>query len=120
MTQEEKIKAYDELLVKAKQIYDKENDVLIMHVIEELFPELVESDDEKIKKELITLIKDCNEGCYVTISPSKIEEYTNWLEKQGEQEKPQVYETEDGEIITYYEKEGYKVIDPKFKINDIL
>lgn len=37
-----------------------------------------------------------------------------WLEKKGEQEKPQVYETEDGEIITYSETDGYKFVEPNF------
>ena len=44
-----------------------------------------------------------------------------WLEKQGEQEEPQVYETEDGEIITYSETDGYKFadkIEPRFKVGD--
>ena len=45
-------------------------------------------------------------------------EIVNWLEKQGEQEKPQVYKTDDGEVITYSESEGYKVIEPKFKVGD--
>jgi hypothetical protein len=40
------------------------------------------------------------------------------LEKQGEQEKPQVYKTDDGEVITYSKSEGYKVIEPKFKVGD--
>ncbi len=47
----------------------------------------------------------------------EIEECITWLEKQGDKE-PQVYETEDGEIITYTESEGYKVIEPKFKVGD--
>ena len=37
-----------------------------------------------------------------------------WFEKQGEQEEPQVYETEDGKIITYSETDGYKFVEPKF------
>jgi hypothetical protein len=53
MTQEEKTRAYDGLLDKAKQIYNKENDVLIKHIIEGLFPELKESEDERIRKTLI-------------------------------------------------------------------
>lgn len=36
------------------------------------------------------------------------------LEKQGEQEEPQVYETKDGKIITYSETDGYKFDEPKF------
>lgn len=41
-----------------------------------------------------------------------------WLEKQGEQEEPQVYETEDGKIITYSETDGYKFVEPKFHEGD--
>ena len=37
-----------------------------------------------------------------------------WLKEQGEQEEPQVYETEDGKIITYSETDGYKFDEPKF------
>ena len=40
------------------------------------------------------------------------------VEKQVKQEEPQVYETEDSEIITYSENEGYKVIEPKFHEGD--
>ena len=40
------------------------------------------------------------------------------LEKQGKQEEPQVYETENGEVITYSETDGYKVVEPKFKVGD--
>ena len=40
------------------------------------------------------------------------------LKKQGEQEEPQVYETEDGEIITYSETDGYKFVEPKFHEGD--
>ena len=41
-----------------------------------------------------------------------------WIEKQGEQEEPQVYETEDGEIITYSETDGYKFVEPNFHEGD--
>ena len=40
------------------------------------------------------------------------------LEKQGEQEESQVYEKKDGEIITYYTTDGYKVVEPKFKVGE--
>ena len=39
-------------------------------------------------------------------------------EKQSDKEEPQVYKTEDGEVITYSESEGYKVVEPKFKRGD--
>ena len=43
-----------------------------------------------------------------------------WLKKQGKQEEPQVYETEDGKIVTYSETDGYKFVEPKFKVRDKL
>lgn len=41
-----------------------------------------------------------------------------WLEKQGKQEELQVYETEDGKIITYSETDGYKFVEPNFYENE--
>ena len=40
------------------------------------------------------------------------------VEKQGKQKEPQVYKTKDDEIITYSETNGYKVVEPKFKVGD--
>ena len=34
------------------------------------------------------------------------------------EEEPQVYETENGEVITYSESKGYEVVEPRLKIND--
>ena len=86
MTTEQKAKAYDELLIRAKQIYNKENDVLIMHTIEDLFPELCESEDERIRKWCISHFRECFR---VTKNNVEYQEYLNnkvipWLEKQGE------------------------------------
>ena len=82
MTPEEKAKAYDKLFAKAKQIYNKENDVLIMHTIETLFPELKESEDEKIRKWIINEIKIKHHNLdeeNVDFADKAIA----WLEKQG-------------------------------------
>ena len=110
MTQEQiaQAKAYVEALNRAKEIYSKD-DVTprCKGVIEDLFPEIRESEDERIRGAIIDHLKDCN-----------LTEWAAWLEKQGEQEEPQVYETENGEVITYSESEGYKVIEPIFKVGD--
>lgn len=84
MTPEEKAKAYDELFAKAKQIYNKENDVLIMHTIETLFPELKESEDEKVRKELIKHLKEDAESYEPAGDSSDYKRWLVWLEKQGE------------------------------------
>ena len=116
MTTEEKAKAYDEALEIAKKNYDTAQDLCngsqigvecFKNTLTNIFPELRESEDERIRGAIIDHLKDNN-----------LTEWAAWLEKQGEQEEPQVYKTEDGEIITYSESEGYKVIEPKFKVGD--
>ena len=79
---------YEMALKKAKKFIEENPLVQNLNTwIKETFPELKESEDkdEEIKKALITLIQSCDKGCYTTISPSRIKEYTAWLEKQGEQ-----------------------------------
>ena len=43
MTEKEKAKAYDEAIERAKKLYSN-------RIAEEIFPELKESDDERIRK----------------------------------------------------------------------
>lgn len=91
MDYKEKAKAYDELLAKAKQIYNKENDVLIIHTIEELFPELAESEDERIRKMMIKYFESCgNLEWYDGLTPQKA---IAWLEKQSK--KPSIWTDSD-------------------------
>jgi len=79
MTDKEKARTYDKLLVKAKQIYNKENDVLIMHTLEDLFPEIKESENEKVKKGLIDYFSNFHLQTFAGLDPKKI---LAWLEKQ--------------------------------------
>lgn len=81
LTIEEKAKRYNELKVKAQQIHNKENDVLILHTIEEMFPELKEFKDENIRDFLVEFIKAC--GWSEKQFPPK-EKCIAWLEKQGD------------------------------------
>lgn len=80
---EGKAKAYDELKVKASRIYNKENDVLIMHTIEDLFPEFRESEDERMKEAIIATIH----LYYGEPLENEAKEMIAWLEKQGEQKQ---------------------------------
>jgi len=81
-----------------------------------IFPELKKSEDERIRKELIDFLEYYRLN---NVLDSKtiflLTDSVAWLERQGEQEEPQVYETKDGEVITYSESDGYKVIDPHFR-----
>lgn len=179
MTEKEKAKAYDDALKKASISY-KDEDKHLKATLERIFPELKESEDEKIRKEIISILRNAywtsnknrfNElvawlenqrdkdkliqelGEYkVKYTQEVLEKYINstsnkdderlrktaiaflkdfaeqgyenavecidWLEKQGEQEEPQVYETEDGNIITYSETDGYKFVEPNFHENE--
>lgn len=96
MTIEEKARAYDEALNKARKVYEgykqqldaiedkKSNAALLLTggitTLECQFPELKESDDEKIRKEIKAFIK--SRGSQIT--QSKTDGWLAWLEKQGE------------------------------------
>lgn len=88
---EEKAKLYDEALNRAKNWRNAPNSDKIPtyanRVIEEIFPELYEPDDEKIRKTIIRFFKDnypnetqMYEGS-VTVGKA-----IDWLEKQGEKD----------------------------------
>lgn len=74
MTEKEKIKAYDEAIKRAKKYYGN-------RIAEEIFPELKESDDERIKKAIIEFFK--SEDDNITYSLVKKKDIIAWLEKQG-------------------------------------
>ena len=82
MTQEEKAKAYDRALEIAKAWYKLDNNDLSNDDLETLFPELKESEDERIRKELIVWLKN-SEG--QTLPIDRYNAALAWLEKQGEQ-----------------------------------
>lgn len=79
--------------------------------LEYIFPGLKESKDERIRKAIIEFFELQDDNTTYSLVSKK--DILIWLEKQGDKEKPQVYETEDGEIITYSEIDGYKVVEPK-------
>lgn len=71
----EKAKAYDEAIERAKKIYGN-------GIIERIFPELKEGDDERIKKNCIHFLELQKQHHAATF---EIEECIAWLEKQGKQ-----------------------------------
>ena len=88
---EEKAKAYDEALERARvsrlQLIDIGEEAT---EIEHIFPELVESDDERIRKAIKKALQvRCDGSRIISDEPVTLEEATAWLEKQGEQ-KPNI------------------------------
>lgn len=85
MTIEEKAKAYDGALERAKHVKltnTKEN----VAAAEYIFPELAESEDERIRKELIDIIKRSYEIGGFTLNNKELrDKYIAYLERQKEQ-----------------------------------
>ena len=89
-TIEEKAKAYDEIIERAKAMlaagevmYGKENNA--SQLITDIIPELKESEDERIRKALVKQFGGCikdHEFCNTGFTYAEI---TAWLEKQKEQ-----------------------------------
>ena len=92
MTIEEKARAYNEALEKAKKLQETCDSQAVVGWCEYLFPELVESEGEKIRKWCISHFKEC---INVIKDNDEYKEYLSnkvlaWLEKQTEQ-KPNPY-----------------------------
>lgn len=117
MTEKEKAKAYDEALKKASAAH-KDEDRHLKATLERIFPELKESEDEKMKTAILNHLKKMWGNCQDDVCGVHVEDAIAWLEKQGEQEELQVYETKDGKIITYSETDGYKFVEPRFNVGD--
>ena len=77
MTEKEKAEAYDKAIERAKKLYDN-------GITEEIFPELKEDDDERIKKELIQWVDEFPDIIWRGHYKKDI---IDWLEKQGEQKR---------------------------------
>ena len=87
MTIEEKAKAYDEALERAKYALTTDMDNSGHWAVNHIFPELAESEDEKIRKDIIDLLKELLELGGIaqdTWDRKECEKYIAWLEKQGE------------------------------------
>lgn len=80
---EEKAKAYDEAIERANELnYVSDKDSLQRKTVEHIFPELKESEDERIRKELIDFIYDKTDTYELR---EKSNSWLAWLEKQHEQ-----------------------------------
>ena len=129
MTIEEKAKAYDEALKKAKDMLAYKE--VRQEDIEYLFPELKESEDEKIRKQITGFIT------YSRVLDETKKIWLAWLEKQGAHAEfldkiqigDKVTRNEDGVLVNLSqlkrvakrdEKQGEQKpadkVEPKFKI----
>ena len=134
----EKAIAYDKALERARKLQENSNDMILKKWLLDIFPELKDNKDEKIRKEIIEYIKT---GTYR-------KDWVDWLEKQP---KPKDYYTKqelidmgfsftlNGDIVTpdkmmedmkkylawqekqcEKEEQGENTSKPKFKVGDTM
>lgn len=89
---EEKAKRYDEALEIAKKNYITVQGLCegshigiecFKNTLKSIFPELKESEDEKIRKEIISILRNA----YLTSNRNRFNELVAWLEKQKDKDK---------------------------------
>ena len=83
MTEKEKAKAYDEAIERAKKWHNISNPIYCNIITEKIFPELKESEDEEIRKEIISILRNA----YWTSNRNRFNKLVAWLEKQGDKDK---------------------------------
>lgn len=127
MTQEEKAKAYDEAIEKARIWKDKSGMPKDKQgILDDIFPELAESEDERIRKEIIDYLIEHDVNGYLL--HADCEKWVDWLEKQGDKDKLiqelgeyKVKYTQEA-LSQYLEKQGGQnqpdKVEPKFKVGD--
>ena len=112
MTQEEKAKRYDESLSRDKNLHKDAIDMgenIRAKQCEIISPELKESEDERIRKEIIEMLRNWASVHYIT--KEQFSERMAWLEKQGEQnEKIVEFKASDW----YVSKVDGKIYNAKF------
>lgn len=130
LTIEEKAKRYDEAIKDSKQIlstpYTAHWDTM-KDVIEHLFPELREDNDEKIRKALVKIISDIDGGFPFEKHGILKKEAREWLEKQGQVKDSTISQhenktcKENGDSLTsedekQSEQKPTDKVEPKFKV----
>lgn len=103
LTIEEKAKAYDAAIKRAETVIKvAQNQKEVYGCVTTILPELKDSEDERIRKEIVDFITSSNK--YGT--NERCEAWLNWLEKQG---TPEDKESEDELtwLKTFIEEEAY-------------
>ena len=102
---EEKAKAYDKAIERARKLQENSNGMILKKWLWNIFPELKESEDEKIRKELLEHCINRRDGKQVCVDASDYRRWADWLFRQGVENIPNVsYDKEiSNEIIKFLE-----------------
>jgi hypothetical protein len=108
---EEKAKRYDEAFDRARKLKEDPTSVFYEYspsegdtVADYIFPELKESEDEKIKKRIIALVNAYGQGMYK-------DEMLAWLEKKGETSEVDGTFVNIDDVREYFMQEIYRILD---------
>ena len=86
---------YNEALERAKNFKETCDSAAIISWCEYIFPELKESEGEKLRKEMLQIAKESEDSFYMVLTPKKREALITLLENQGEQKSMKVYRVEN-------------------------
>ena len=99
-------KAYKEALERARKLQENSNGMILKKWLWNIFPELKESEDEKIRKEILEYFQQFeNEELHGV----NISDWIAWLEKQSEQ-KPAEWSEEDEQNRQIINKAIYEYV----------
>lgn len=107
LTIEQKAQRYDEAIEIAKRI-NNEQQAQPFNIMTRVFPELAESEDDRIRKEMLQIAKESEDSFYMAMTPNKREKLIAWLEKQGEQ-NPVISEDALREGIAHFGITQYQI-----------
>ena len=117
MTTEEKAKAYDIIIQRVSELYEA-GTTLTREQMEYLFPELGESDDEKMRKFLLSYFKFRLSHSDIYINNTmwegvKVSDIINYLEKQKDISESKAYEILSKKGFVIIERELYNELCEK-------
>ena len=96
MDYKEKLRLAEDLYNKVRLLSSGEARETAM-ALEQIFPELRESEDEKIRQEIIEIIRETSKEFPSSTIADKSNTWISWLEKQGEQKPVSIHYDENGE-----------------------
>ena len=117
MTNEEKARAYDEALTTAKRIISKNCSEVEKLCLECIFPQLKESEDEKIRKTLVEYFGPSAQLDFIRGVP--IQKIRDWLEKQKDLDKmivvsPKVWDKAISDAFENGKRDSEKQKEPHY------
>jgi hypothetical protein len=118
MTTEEKAKAYDDALEKAKGLFNSPRTCFDIDQLTDIFPELAESEDEKNIDTIFNCLYQCCDTGF--ISGTQRDNALAYLEKQKEQKSNFDTHWENGSMVCEQKEEKVEWSDEeKDKLNSI-